>query len=650
MRQRYVVRSLGAAGLAVAFGAVLTACPEDATDLVKPVGTSMDFAVAPAVSGLPGGGLTIERLTLAQFDPDRDPDAFGRGTGQFPFFSGTRYLIDAAARNVTNDPRLPALAGSGTEVVSSSACRFGHSGFWFSATDPGFGWDFFCFLDGLQPSTDYTVMLVRYSLTVNGQLDSEEMLLTGAISNPDALTPLGGTPGGYPTELCDFDLARPTYTIGVTGSQNPLVMGFATTDVNGSLVFDCLVGSGGFWQAGPQTLAVSDSAPFAPNAVTTSDLPRYNYVVVVEGTGTALDPVPPGARVMRFQVGVDIDGSGVPINNGLAPLPAAAADTVALIAAPGGAGRPDSISLTLEGLDSLAGSSRWQLWLANRDRSPVTMVPAVGTYEKIQILQELNPVTGEVISERDSVVATVPGTSTFEGRGGLFKHRIVLSDAAAAATDTVGFFTDAFLTIESAPGGATPSDARVLWFHYTDQGGTPDNFFDDASQSGALLFGTFNPTSPAQSRTVTATNFVEAQGLGGILGGEVSVDVFNLPIPPVGYYYEGWLTGPGGNAVQMGPLRSPRPDAVSLIDADISQPHEVVVPGVGIRQANAFVQLASPSDIVDCPTDPAQACTVNLSTFFVTLEPKGSAAIKAPTDLVLGSFPLERILRRRGTE
>lgn len=650
MRPWCVVRNLGTAAVALVLTVSLVGCPEDATELVKPVGTALDFAVAPFVQGLPTGSVAIDRLTLAQFDPDRDPDAFGRGTGQFPFFSGTRYLIDAAARNVTNDPRVPALAGAGTEVVSPSLCRFGHSGFWFSATEPGFGWDFFCFLDGLQPNTDYTVMLVRYALTVNGELDTEEMLLTGTITNPDALTPLGGTPGGYPTELCDFDDTRPTYTVGVTGDQNPLVMGFTTTDANGSLVFDCLIGSGGFWQAGPQTLAVPDSAPLAPNAIGTFDLPRYNYVVIVEGTGTAVDPVPAGAHVMRFQVGVDIDASGVPINNGLAPLAAAAADTAALIAAPGGAGRPDSLTFVFQNLDALAGTARWQLWLANRDRSPVTFASASGTYERIQIIQELDPVTGEVVSQRDSVVETIPGTSTFVGQGGLFKHRMIVSDAGAGAADSVGLYTDAILTVELQPGGSTPSLARGLFFRYTNQAGTPDNYFDDVSTGGTLAFGSFDPANPSQARVLAPTNFAQAQGLGGILGSEVSVDVFNLPIPPVGYYYEGWLLGPGGDSISMGPLRAPPPDTVSLIDADVSQPHPVVVLGVGIRQANAFVSLSSPTDIVDCPTDPAQPCTVNLSTFFVTLEPKGSAATKGPTNLVAGAFPLERIQRRRGTQ
>lgn len=657
MRQRYVVRSIGAAGLAIAFGALLTACPEDATDLVKPVATALDFAVAPAVQGLPGGALVIDRLTLAEFDTTVS-NALGTSTpGAGSYYEDDLFdccggwRLNGFDRNSSTDPRTPLLTdddafidagtGEGLNILDpsglcSSDCPFHNP-----------------FTDGtvlnLTPGATYIVALFRYGISINGQLDAGLVARGQPLDTPDDLVPVGGSPAGDPTLNIE---SFPTFAMLVLDA-NPMILGNFVANALGEGGFDVVVdGTGILYEdiSGGPSAAAFDSSLVSRNDDTLTAFPRYNYLVVLEGPATDAADAADNPQALRVQIGQDfLASTGEMVNNAYAPFPLPF--TIAeLINAPGGAGRPDSVTLTIQGLDSLAGSARWQLWLANRDREPVTMIPGVGTYEKIQIIQELDPVTGEVISERDSVVRTDLATSTFEGQGGLFKHRITLTDADATATDSVGFFTDAFLTVEATPGGVTPSEARAVWFNYTDQGGTPDNFFDDVSQSGTLLFGTFNLSSPSLSRTVSADNFVQAQGLGGILGSAVSVDVFNLAIPPVGFYYEGWLTGPEGNVVSMGPLRSPPPESVSLIDADVSEPHEVVVPGVGIRHANAFIELASPSDIVDCPADPAQPCTVNLSTFFVTLEPKESAATKGPSDLVAGVFPLERIFQRRGTE
>ena len=645
------VRRLARLGVAGATVVLLTGCPEDAADIVGVKATILDFAVAPLPdASLPTGALAVDNLTLAEFDPDRDSDAFARGTGELGLgHSGSRYLIDPGARNSTTDPRLPALGGLGTEAVGSGACRFGDGDFW-GGTD---GWDFYCFLEGLRPNQDYTLMVVRYALTVNGDLDTEEMLLTGTITDPDELTVLGGTPGGYPTEACDFSSARPTYTVGVTGDQNPLVMGFVTTDANGALVFDCLVGSGGFWKAGGGGLVDPDSAPFAPNAIGTFDLPRYNYVVAVEGTGTPLDPVPAGDHVMRFQVGVDIDASGNPINNALAPLPAAAADTVDLIAAPGGAGRPDSISVELFNAEPLADGSVWQAWLVNRDESPATIAPAIGTYQRVAIVRERDPITGEIISQTDEIQESVTGTSTFSGQlaadvGGKeqeVKHRLIITDASIGGGSGPGYFTDLVFTQESGA-ASTPSNRMAIWFQYTDQGGTPENFFDDVSVGGSLLFGNFVPDDPAASVTFTALDWAQSSGLGGVRENEVSVDIKNLPLPPVGYYYEGWLVGPNGNALSLGPIKSLPPDTISLYDADIDSD----LPGVtetGIRFANVSAILDPDAIVTVTPTD----TTVNLTNLFLTLEPKlglvgGVAGSKNIADLQVALLPTATIIDR----
>lgn len=546
---------------------LLAGCPESAdqlaTDGSQP---SWDSPVASNYVA-PLGPFSSGDFVLAAFDPTLSDDAFSRGGEPLGYnFSPARYLLDPGARNSSNDPRLPALGGTGAEAVSANQCRFGDGDFWGGAN----GWDFYCFLEGLQPNTDYSVLLVRYSLTVNGELDTQEQLLDGTITQPDQLSLLGGTPGGYPTEACDFDPGRPTFTVGVTGDQNPLNMGYVTTDGAGALVFDCLVGSGGFWSAG--ALADPAEAPFAPNAQSSFDLPRYNYVLIVEGTGTAADPVPAGPVVMRFQVGVDIDASGTPIPNGLAPLPDAAATDDELLFAAGGAGRPGAVSATYNNLEALAGGAQYQAWLVN----PLTgaFVPAVGTYNLIKIIAERDPITGEVISTTDEIVETTYGVTSFVGgnesdeEGVGYRHQLAVNDTSmpGGAEDLVGLYTHMVLTIADVPATSNMPDSRPWWFMYTDQNGTPDDFFDDTFiESGDQSFGNFDITNPSGSRLYSG----EGQGTVGFREDEFISEMTRLSRPPVGFQLVGWLVDAEGTAYALPELTGPPPDRVSLANTDV---------------------------------------------------------------------------------
>ena len=179
---RHVRQWLTRLGLVAGAALVLTGCPQDAAEITESASEpSQNFPISSNYVE-PVGSFSVDNIAFTGFDPNFSPDAFARGGEPLGFsFSGTRYLLDAAGRNMTTDPQLPALGGSGTEVVGGGACRFGDDNFW-GGPAPTSGWDFFCFLDGLLPNTDYSVLLVRYSLTVNGTLDTEEMLLTGAIT------------------------------------------------------------------------------------------------------------------------------------------------------------------------------------------------------------------------------------------------------------------------------------------------------------------------------------------------------------------------------------------------------------------------------------------------------------------------------------
>ncbi|MGD8867149.1 MAG: hypothetical protein PVI01_05955 [Gemmatimonadales bacterium] len=616
--------------------AILAGCPDNPDKLAEPGSQpSWDSPVSGAYVA-PGGVASSGDFVLADFDPTLSDDAFSRGDEPLGYnFSPARYLLDPAARNSLDDPRLPALGGTGTEAVSSSACRFGDGDFWGGTN----GWDFYCFLTGLQPSTDYSVLLVRYSLTVNGDLDTEEMLLDGTITQPDQLSLLGGSPGGYPEEVCDFSSARPTYTVGVTGNQNPFNMGYVTTNASGNLVFDCLVGSGGFWSAG--ALTDPAEAPFAPNEQTSFDLPRYNYVLVVEGTGTAADPVPAGPVVMRFQVGVDIDASGTPIPNGLAPLPDAAATDDELLFAAGGAGRPGNVSATYNNLEELAGGAEYQAWLVN----PLTnaFVPAIGTYNLIKIIAERDPITGEVISTTDEVVETTYGVSSFVGgnesdeEGIGYRHQLAVNDTSmpGGPEDLVGLYTHMVLTIAASPNLSNMPESRPWWFPYTDQNGTPDDYFDDRFiEDTTVSFGNFNVTNPADSRLYSG----QGQGLAGFREDEFIAEMTRLSRPPIGFELVGWLADADGNAYRLQDISGPPPERVDLSNADVEDVSGIITDN-GILEAyfRGFQENLAGATWYD-PNPPTPSCEAgevvnpdraatglvgsDLSTFWITLEAK----------------------------
>ncbi len=115
----------------------------------------------------------------------------------------------------------------------------------------------------------------------------------------------------------------------------------------------------------------------------------------------------------------------------------------------------------------------------------------------------------------------------------------------------------------------------------------------------------------------------------------------SVPLPPIGFYYEGWLVGPDGNTVSMGPLTTVPPDTTTLFDMDVDQSLPAVTE-TGIRFANVQTDIDL-TDIVDADGNAL------LSSFFLTLEPKlGQPGVaKALTELQIGSLPIATIIERR---
>jgi hypothetical protein len=264
------------------------------------------------------------------------------GTGVFGFinsnnpFNVPAYDLTIQGRNGSQDPRLPAIADPDAavgELTGEIPGLFGTLGVLVTpgvlapmgfTHIPADSWDLFIKVTNLNPNTRYTVILARQALRVNGALDVEQVVNGVPVTAPDELVLLDGTgPDGHPNTPCDFSTAVP-----VLATANPLVLGFFDTDDGGSGIIDCVPQASGQWWADdsePVPPGVENLAPFIPNSLITSigrfDLPSFNYLYLVEGQGTAMNPVPPGPPVLRWQIGIDLDLAGNPIPFGFAPFP-----------------------------------------------------------------------------------------------------------------------------------------------------------------------------------------------------------------------------------------------------------------------------------------------------------------------------------------
>lgn len=567
-------------------------CPDNATEIIEVASRpSFDFPVT-SVFVAPAGTGSVDQVVLADIDLTV-PDALARA-GSFvvdppSFFGcgGPCATWEVPIVNGSQDTRLPALQDN------DAAGQIGVT------LDSQLGVPFAVYLfTGLNPNTLYTFTLERLAVTVNGDLDQPNALLNdpsfGSLQRtpdaPDELVRLGGAPG---TSLGDN-----YYTIGTD-----------MTDGSGALAFNFIPFTG---TGNDDILETNANAGF--------DLPQYNYVVIYEGDPAA------GVPVMRAQFGVDLDSNGAPVNNAFAPFPLAALTTGQVLSAPGGAGRPDSISATFSNLEELQGGFVYEPWLVN----PVTgaSAPVSATYNLIRIVAERDPVTGEVVSTTDQLESSTADVTNFVGGDGGdgFRHQLIVSDAmlAGGAEDTIGLNTDLVLTITDSPGGAM-SDMRPFWFSYTDQNGTPDNLFDDSfTFSGSPTFGDFG----AGTRRVFSG---EGGGLGGFRARTLSIDLQSLSRPPVGYVYVGWLVREDGFAVELPDIRGPAPEFVDLTNADAELVAGVVTPN-GILDANF---LADREDL--------GIAFRNFPSFLLTLEPKAGDAAISRVIVQQGAVP-DRVL------
>ncbi|HEX7092018.1 MAG TPA: hypothetical protein VF192_18010, partial [Longimicrobiales bacterium] len=347
-----------------------------------------------------------------------------------------------------------------------------------------------------------------------------------------------------------------------------------------------------------------------------------------EGSLTPAEVVT-SAPAVRAQIGPDIDANGGAINNGFAPFPPSRYTTEELVKAPSGEGGPDSMRIQVYHLDGLASGSTYQAWLYN----PGTGAIASPSVDWV-IEEEIRELTdaGDVIITYDTVGAG--SGSTFPGQGGPGTFRHTLTVATRSGGPRVSEYTHFLISIESGGQAATPSASIPVWRQFTDERGTPEDYFDDAYIPGDISFGTFPLSGLPYVFTPRGT------GRADFHGGDLRVIAEQLSRPPVGYYYAGWLVNDEtGAAVYLGPLTSSPPGAQSLFDADVNPGLPGVTPDGILRAALTVTESSVGGKFYD------------YNAIRITLEPKSSPeSVPAPSVVLGGPVPDPVLLQRPSGE
>jgi hypothetical protein len=561
------------------------------------VGTDSVVTVAPlAIPSFgtePGGSATANLLELVDFDPAA-LDAFGRSNPPFrrndwPFFRSSGYWRwgnfdgDGIGWGASStDPRLPALTQAAELTYDlnyiAQKGRFADEGY-----------DIYFVLDGVGTAgTDYIIGLERNQLTVNGALDAEQVLLGQTVDQPDELSWLGGSPGGDHTRRADlFNTSNPYLA---ERDANPYIIGIITGGGAGTTVVDAVVDcvdvtGAEIWNCGATDTNQSMSM-VAPNQSVRHTFPNYNYITIWERNP---DGTPNYSRpLLRNQLGVDLSALGGPINNSYAPFPRAALSDPELALGTGAISRPDSVTFSLDYIKELAGTSVYQVWAIN----------ASGTYTQLDFMY--TPPGG-----------TASLATSF--KGGVGTHTIMLEYPDDA--------THIVYSIEGAPTpGPSPSTAQMLWASGLQPAG------DSKSTSLDVMFGTFQ-----ESRTWA----ISGLGGGGLLGTQVRYLYDQLPRPPVGYKFVGWLASGDTLFTRLADATyttPPQDGYQELTNADVDQSISSLVQETMILESMTRICLTSgDTNCVDIN---------DYDTFFLALEPKaGMMTDPAATRVMQGVTP-----------
>lgn len=240
---------------------------------------------------------------------------------------------------------------------------------------------------------------------------------------------------------------------------------------------------------------------------------------------------PYGGAILRFNISSDLT-TGFPGGT--------------FAAAAGEAGTIDTIKLTVRNLAALNGV--YQVWVLN---STGQVASPVGDWVAMEPDAGGDPVQ----------VGSGQGRSFNAGTG----RTITFTTNSALAGMDLSQTTHVFVSIESSEASA-PSTAQPLWGQHAGADGAP--------ASGNLSFGTFDLGEEPVAFSGSA-----AFGEGAFAALESDkADLFrarlrNLPLPPVGYFYEGYLrTEDGATEISTGELTTEYAEGFrSLRDVDVDR-------------------------------------------------------------------------------
>lgn len=536
----------------------LAACEHgDANQLVSIGGDTLILNVSMTTStagGLPGGSSAVNRFLATAFDTSF-ADAFNRSsTNPASYFPdpalgacyGTTPLIvpSGQAKVLTyQSPNryLPALA---YQVTMEDACGGGQAtNLIVPKGHPGNGagnlvWEFWFDFSGATASTRYVMGVARYALQQRGALDIAEILLTGAVTEPDTLVFRTGdfNPGGKTSRDRFTTSCTSVNVIHPTAGANPHLLGSDTTR-SGSVDLDQTVcaTTGEAWSG----LGTATS-PVPANNNTGLGTNQYNFFVIWEALP---DSTPNYAKpVFRAQIGPLPTTAGAIVNNSYGPLPPAALTAAQLALLTGATSRPDTVTVDMSNLAQLASGSAYQVWFVKGGTD--SAAKATGNVYKI--------VGGVAVDSQLNASEFNADTTT----GASWRIRIDYGQYASLAA-----FNTVVLTIASASGSTLPS-SQPLWSGVSSKSaGQPA-----PALTATMSFGTFD--AGGANKAVWG---LTGRGEGGTAGRNLDITVSHVVRPPVGFFYNAYLRNTTtGAALDLGPITGLFPDYASLVDADIN--------------------------------------------------------------------------------
>jgi hypothetical protein len=304
-----------------------------------------------------------------------------------------------------------------------------------------------------------------------------------------------------------------------------------------------------------------------------------------------------------------------------------------------------AVTVSLANLKAL-GSGQYQFWVLRRDASNLDVTSAAfGTVVEFFLRLDIDPVTGDTAKHpvtgdplfvTDSTIVSAVRTDGYSGTDdpAVTSVRVIMDSTADGSQ--VSANQAVFVTVESAA-ATTPSSARFLW-RRTGVGG-----------SGALSFGNFSGSDDIN--TVSPSDYVYATGgggLGGVRGDEISADFRDLPVPPMGFFYQGYIVDTAGVAQAVDTLRTAwSPDETvsrtNLHDADLNP----LLPGIAgrvIRTSQVRNCRAGSTSVLACPsglTLPEEVPFGAYAGFLLVLEPKGGTSAMGRAATMTAELPEE---------